>query len=38
VGEALAAVNGITADIRASIAGLRRWDGDVKREYLISAD
>jgi 2'-5' RNA ligase len=36
VGEALAAVDGIAADIRASIAGLRRWDGDAKREYLIS--
>jgi hypothetical protein len=36
VGEALAAVDGITADIRASIAGLRRWDGDAKCEYLIS--
>jgi 2'-5' RNA ligase len=38
VGEALAAVDGITADIRASIVGLRRWDGDAKREYLIAAD
>ncbi|WP_319436480.1 2'-5' RNA ligase family protein [Mycobacterium sp. RTGN5] len=35
VGEALAAVDGITADIRAGIVGLRRWDGDAKREYLI---
>jgi 2'-5' RNA ligase len=35
-GEAVGLVNGITADIRASIAGLRRWDGDAKREYLIS--
>ncbi|BBY67419.1 2'-5' RNA ligase family protein [Mycolicibacterium helvum] len=35
VGEALAAVDGIAADIRASIVGLRRWDGDAKREYLM---
>jgi 2'-5' RNA ligase len=35
IGEALA-VDGITADIAASIVGLRRWDGDAKREYLIS--
>ena len=36
VAEALAAVDGITADIRAGIVGLRRWDGDAKREYLIN--
>jgi 2'-5' RNA ligase len=36
VGEALAAVDGIAADIRGSVVGLRRWDGDAKREYLIS--
>ncbi|MBB3606769.1 2'-5' RNA ligase [Mycolicibacterium sp. BK556] len=36
VGEALAAVDGIAADIRASSIGLRRWDGDAKRDYLIS--
>ena len=35
VGEALAAVDGIAADIRTSIVGLRRWDGDAKCEYLI---
>ncbi len=35
VGEALA-VDGIAADLRASVVGLRRWDGDAKREYLIS--
>ena len=37
VGEALAAVDGIAADIRTGIVGLRRWDGDVKREYPIVA-
>ncbi|SBS75953.1 conserved hypothetical protein [uncultured Mycobacterium sp.] len=37
VGEALS-VDGITADIRASIVGLRRWDGDARREYLIAVD
>jgi hypothetical protein len=36
VGQAFAAVNGLAADIRASIVGLRRWDGDAKREYLIN--
>jgi hypothetical protein len=36
VGEALAAVDGITADIRASVVGMRRWDGDTKCEHLIS--
>jgi 2'-5' RNA ligase len=35
IGEALA-VDGITADIQLSIVGVRRWDGDAKREYLIS--
>ena len=33
-GEALA-IDGIAADIRASIVGLRRWDGGAKRECLI---
>lgn len=35
VGEALATVDGIAADIRAGIVSLRRWDGDTKREYVI---
>jgi 2'-5' RNA ligase len=35
VGEALAAVDGITADIRASVVGLRRWDGDAKVERVL---
>lgn len=35
VGEALAVIDGIGADIAASVVGLRRWDGDAKREYPI---
>ena len=35
IGEALA-VEGIATDIKANTVGLRRWDGDAKREYLIS--
>lgn len=32
IGQALAAVEGIAADIPASIVGLRRWDGDARTE------
>jgi 2'-5' RNA ligase len=35
VGEALAAVDGIAADIRARVVGLRRWDGDAKVERVL---
>lgn len=34
VGEALA-VDGVTADIRAGVVGLRRWDGDAKVERVL---
>ncbi|BBY61216.1 2'-5' RNA ligase family protein [Mycolicibacterium sarraceniae] len=34
VAEALT-VGGITADLAAGIVGLRRWDGDAKRDFLI---
>ncbi|WP_445170206.1 2'-5' RNA ligase family protein [Mycolicibacterium sp. Dal123E01] len=37
VGEAVAVVDGITADIRASVVGVRRWDGDAKREFSITS-
>ncbi|GAY18429.1 2'-5' RNA ligase family protein [Mycobacterium sp. shizuoka-1] len=36
VGDAVGSVHGLAADIGASIVGLRRWDGDAKREYRIS--
>ena len=35
VGQALAVFDGVSADIDAQVVGLRRWDGEVKREYLI---
>ncbi len=35
VGEALARVDGITADIEATVVGLRRWDGDARVERLV---
>jgi hypothetical protein len=35
IGEALT-IAGLASDIPATIVGLRRWDGDAKREYLIS--
>ncbi|WP_179474965.1 2'-5' RNA ligase family protein [Mycolicibacterium vinylchloridicum] len=35
IGEALT-IDGLAAEIRVSLVGMRRWDGDAKREYLIS--
>jgi hypothetical protein len=36
VAQALVVIDGLSADISAEVVGLRRWDGDVKREYPIT--
>jgi hypothetical protein len=36
VAQALIVIDGLSADIDAQVVGLRRWDGDVKREYPIT--
>jgi hypothetical protein len=36
VGDAIGLVNGLADEIRAGIVGLRRWDSDERRDYLIN--
>ena len=35
LGDAFAAVDGVSADITASAVGLRRWDGDARFEQVL---